>query len=41
MDYVKELRGMVSHRPLILPGSVVLILNNKNQLLLQHRNDGG
>lgn len=41
MDYVKELRELVGHRPLILPGAVVLILNEKNELLLQHRSDGG
>jgi len=41
MDYVKELRALVGHRPLILPGSVVLIVNENNQLLLQHRTDGG
>ncbi len=27
MDYVKNLRKLVGHRPLILTGSVVLILN--------------
>ncbi|WP_421378106.1 NUDIX hydrolase [Bacillus salacetis] len=41
MDYVKDLRKLVGHRPLILPGSVVLILNEENKLLLQHRTDGG
>ncbi|MFC4559004.1 NUDIX hydrolase [Virgibacillus kekensis] len=41
MDYVKELRKVVGHRPLILPGAVVIILNGKNELLLQNRNDGG
>ncbi|MBP1949708.1 NUDIX hydrolase [Virgibacillus litoralis] len=41
MDYVKELRELVGHRPLILPGAVVLVLNEKNELLLQHRSDGG
>ncbi|WP_270181319.1 NUDIX hydrolase [Alkalihalobacillus sp. CinArs1] len=41
MDYVKELRELVGHRPLILPGSVVIILNDKDELLLQHRTDGG
>ncbi|WP_257348729.1 NUDIX hydrolase [Pseudalkalibacillus decolorationis] len=40
MDYVKELRKLVGHRPLILTGSVVLILNEQNELLLQHRTDG-
>ncbi|MEC5424745.1 NUDIX hydrolase [Virgibacillus sp. C22-A2] len=41
MDYVKDLRKLVGHRPLILPGSVVLILNENNELLLQLRTDGG
>lgn len=41
MDYVKDLRKLVGHRPLILTGSVVLILNKNNELLLQHRTDGG
>ncbi|MCH4827952.1 NUDIX hydrolase [Planococcus halocryophilus] len=41
MDYVKDLRALVGHRPLILSGSVVLVINQKNELLLQHRNDGG
>ncbi|WP_409291397.1 NUDIX hydrolase [Peribacillus sp. SCS-37] len=41
MSYVKDLRKMVGTRPLILPGSVVLIINEQNELLLQHRRDGG
>ncbi|MBS4196510.1 NUDIX hydrolase [Lederbergia citri] len=41
MDYVMELRKLVGHRPLILTGSVVLIMNEKKELLLQHRTDGG
>ncbi|MBW8350378.1 NUDIX hydrolase [Bacillus sp. IITD106] len=41
MDYVMELRKLVGHRPLILTGSVVLILNEEKELLLQHRTDGG
>ncbi|SET54343.1 ADP-ribose pyrophosphatase YjhB, NUDIX family [Salinibacillus kushneri] len=41
MDYVKDLRRLVGHRPLILTGSVVLILNENNELLLQQRIDGG
>jgi 8-oxo-dGTP pyrophosphatase MutT (NUDIX family) len=41
VDYVKELRKLVGSRPLILTGSVVLVLNEKNELLLQHRTDGG
>ncbi len=41
MNYVKELRELVGNRPLILPGAVVIILNGQNELLLQHRTDGG
>lgn len=36
-----NLRKSVGNRPLILTGSVVLALNKKNELLLQHRTDGG
>lgn len=40
MDYVKNLREMVGHRPLILPGAVVIIENDRGEILLQHRRDG-
>jgi 8-oxo-dGTP pyrophosphatase MutT (NUDIX family) len=40
MDYVRELRKLVGHRPLILPGSVVLIINEDHEVLLQKRTDG-
>ncbi|WP_281975731.1 NUDIX hydrolase [Halobacillus litoralis] len=41
MDYVSELRRLVGHRPLILPGAVVIIVNENGEILLQHRTDGG
>ncbi|AIC93510.1 NUDIX hydrolase [Shouchella lehensis] len=41
MDYVQSLRQKVGTQPLILPGSVVLIVNNQGELLLENRNDGG
>ncbi|GEN52295.1 MULTISPECIES: NUDIX hydrolase [Halobacillus] len=41
MDYVKELRKEVGTRPLILPGAVVIIENDRQEILLQHRKDGG
>lgn len=41
MGYVRELRKMVGHRPLILPGAVVIIFNEHSEVLLQHRKDGG
>ncbi|MGX1264317.1 8-oxo-dGTP pyrophosphatase MutT (NUDIX family) [Rossellomorea marisflavi] len=40
MDHMKELRKRVGHRPLILPGSVVIILNHRKEILLQQRTDG-
>jgi len=40
MEYYKELRKYVGHRPLILPGSVVLILNSNGEVLLQERELG-
>lgn len=41
MEYYKFLRQYVGHQPIILPGSVVLILNTENEILLQKRYDGG
>jgi 8-oxo-dGTP pyrophosphatase MutT (NUDIX family) len=41
LEYYKELRKYVGHRPLILPGSVVIIINEQNEILLQQRRDGG
>lgn len=41
MDYVRNLRELVGTRPLILPGAVVLIINEQEEVLLQHRTDGG
>jgi ADP-ribose pyrophosphatase YjhB (NUDIX family) len=38
MGYVEELRAVVGNRPLILVGSVVIVLNESKQILLQHRN---
>ncbi|WP_407268314.1 NUDIX hydrolase [Radiobacillus sp. PE A8.2] len=40
MEYYKYLRRYVGSRPIILPGSVVIILNEQNQVLLQKRKDG-
>ncbi|MEK4484131.1 hypothetical protein MHH81_00830 [Psychrobacillus sp. FSL H8-0484] len=40
MEYYKTLRKHVGHAPLILPGSVVIILNTNNEVLLQEREVG-
>jgi 8-oxo-dGTP pyrophosphatase MutT (NUDIX family) len=39
--YYEDLRKHVGSAPLILPGSVVIIVNDKEEILLQHRRDGG
>lgn len=39
MSYILELRTLVGHRPIICPGSTVLILDDQNRVLLQHRTD--
>ena len=38
-DYILELRRYVGHRPLILVGAAVLVLNQQDQLLLMLRPD--
>lgn len=40
MEYYKYLRQYVGHRPIILPGAVVIILNDQKEVLLQKRRDG-
>ncbi|KIL39458.1 DNA mismatch repair protein MutT [Gordoniibacillus kamchatkensis] len=40
MEYYKELRKYVGHRPIILPGAVVIIVNADGEVLLQERKDG-
>jgi 8-oxo-dGTP pyrophosphatase MutT (NUDIX family) len=37
MNYVKEVRQIVGHRPLILVGSVTVIINDNLEILLQKR----
>ncbi|GHO43826.1 NUDIX hydrolase [Ktedonospora formicarum] len=39
MNYVQELRALVGTRPLILPGAVVIVLNNVGEVLLQERRE--
>ncbi|MGL4107577.1 NUDIX hydrolase [Clostridium sp. LP20] len=37
MDYIKYLRGYVGHKPVILNGTSVIILDSRNRVLLQKR----
>ncbi|MFE0176341.1 NUDIX hydrolase [Streptomyces sp. NPDC059002] len=40
-DYVAELRALVGHRPLILPGAAVLLTDERDHVLLLARADTG
>ena len=39
LEYYKAMRKYIGHKPLILPGSVVIIVNKIGEILLQERND--
>ena len=40
-DYTKELRKVTNHMPLLLAHSVVVVFNDKNEILLEERADDG
>lgn len=39
MNYIKSLRQHIGTRPIIAPGSAIIVLNEKNEILLQLRSD--
>lgn len=39
MEYITELRKLVGHRPIIMVGATILLLNSEKELLLMHRTD--
>ena len=41
MDYIKYLRNMIGHEPVILCACGCIIFNKKGQVLLQRRSDDG
>jgi 8-oxo-dGTP pyrophosphatase MutT (NUDIX family) len=41
MDYVQGLRKIIGHRPLIVVGATILIMDNNKRLLMQKRADNG
>lgn len=41
MDYYKKLRKRTGHMPLVLPHSVVVLFNEKGEVLLEERKDDG
>ena len=40
-DYLKDLREITNHMPLVLPHSVVVLFNENNEVLLEERADDG
>ncbi len=40
-DYLKDLREKTGHMPLLLPHSVVILLDENNNVLLEERSDDG
>lgn len=41
MGYIQDLRALIGTRPIIMAGVSVIVINNKNQILLQKRADTG
>ena len=40
-DYIMEMRRFVGHRPILQCGASVILMNDKNEILLQKRRDNG
>ncbi|WP_175640061.1 NUDIX hydrolase [Metabacillus schmidteae] len=38
-EYIKEMRELIGSRPFIMVGSTVIVINDKKEILLQHRSD--
>ncbi len=38
-EYTKEIRELIGSRPFILVGSTIVVMNNKKEILFQHRSD--
>lgn len=41
LGYIMNLRKVVGHRPLIMPGAGVFVINDKDEILLEKRADNG
>ncbi len=41
MDYINNLRKYIGHKPLLMVGATVLILDSENRLLMLKRSDNG
>ena len=41
MDYILQLRQYIGHRPLLMVGAAILVLDEQNRLLMMKRSDSG
>ncbi len=41
MDYIRELRQYIGHRPILMVGAAILVVDSENRLLLMKRSDSG
>jgi 8-oxo-dGTP pyrophosphatase MutT (NUDIX family) len=41
MDYILQLRQLIGHRPILMVGAAVLIVDHKQRLLMMKRSDSG
>jgi ADP-ribose pyrophosphatase YjhB (NUDIX family) len=41
MDYILQLRQYIGHRPILMLGAVLLVLDEQNRLLMMKRSDSG
>jgi len=39
MNYIQSLRNIIGTKPIIAPGSAIIVMNNENEILLQLRAD--
>jgi len=41
MDYILQLREFIGHRPILMVGAAILVVDEQNRLLLMKRSDSG
>ena len=41
MDYILQLRQFIGHRPILMIGAAILVVDGQNRLLLMKRSDSG
>lgn len=41
MDYILQLREYIGHRPILMVGAAILVLDGQNRLLMMKRSDSG